>query len=78
MDKSQLRRGLRVIVDHGEPRGRKEAIVIKVPPFEDSVCGKTRTHTDDVMVQYPGTSIDGGNFFADMSEIVSLDIVESK
>lgn len=78
MDASNLRRGSRVVVNHGEPRGTKEAVVLKVPPFEDTVCGETRTVTDEVMVQYPGTSIDGGNFFADISEIVSLDIVESK
>lgn len=66
---------MRVIVDRGEVRGKKEAVVRKVPPFEDTVAGETSTVTDAVMVQYPNTSLDGGNFFGDMQEKVPLEDV---
>lgn len=78
MPHTDLRPGQRVTVT---VRGRaREAIVRKVPPFEDAIPGgggETETVTDGVLVQYPGTSIDDGNFFADITEVVDLEDVDA-
>lgn len=56
----------------GDPR---DARVLKVPPFDETVVGETRTVEDEVRVQYPNTSIDGGNLFGDIQENVPLDAI---
>lgn len=73
-DASQLRRGQKVTV---HVRGKeKTAIVRKIPPYTETVMGEEREVTDKAMVQYPNTSIDGGNFFADISEAIPLEDIE--
>ena len=58
------------------PRDDREAIVLEAPPYTEIVCGNEVTHTDKVLVQYPGTSLDGGGLFGDMQENVSIEKVE--
>lgn len=79
MDANDLRRGQRVIVTYdSEHRDDKEAIVRRVPPWTETVVGNEVEHTDEVDVQYPNTSIDGGDFFADISEAVPVENVRPK
>lgn len=73
-DRSELSEGQRVTTTH---RGReKEAIVRKVPPFTEDICGDEVERTDSVRVQYPNTSLDGGDFFGDIQETVALENIE--
>jgi len=78
MKASDLRKGQRVIVDNGEVRGKNEAVVIKLPPWTETWDGEEYEKTDQVMVKYPNTSLDGeGGLFGDMQEAIDLeDVVE--
>jgi len=74
MDNTNLQRGQRVRV---HVRGNaKTAIVLKVPPWTETIAGTQIQHEDKALVQYPGTSIDGGNLFADISEAIPLQDIE--
>lgn len=59
-----------VLLDrHDEPRDAK---VVCVPPFDETVVGETRTVTDKVKVEYVGTARRG---FGNMRENVPVETV---
>jgi hypothetical protein len=70
----QLHPGDRVVV---APRSEeKKAVVVRVPPFTENVCGTEYERTESVMVEYPNTSFDGGDLFGNMRErIEARDVV---
>jgi hypothetical protein len=76
MEASDLRVGQTVIVDLGDVRGKKEAVIRQVPPFSRLLVGEEVTETDKVMVMYPNTGRDGGQLLGNMREAVRLDAVE--
>lgn len=76
MNPDELRPGQRVLVNHGGARGTSGAVVVELPPWSETVAGERVEHTDEVLVQYPNTSIDGGTFFGDMREAVELSKIE--
>lgn len=57
-------------------RDSKEAVIKKLPPWSETVVGEEHEHTEKALVAYPGTSIDGGNLFADITEAIHLDNIE--
>lgn len=74
MSTTNLRPGQRVRVH--VRGGVKDAIVRKVPPWTENIAGKEVQHEDKALVQYPGTSIDGGTFFADISETIPVEDID--